>query len=109
MPSVRSACSIGIRAPLTSDERDVLQHLAQLAMRLLDLQLALAAAAAPVGIWDGIMTRLAFSTQRTDTLWALAQRPGAPAGGPSLYQKQLLLVADIDYGITRAFARLAAP
>jgi GAF domain-containing protein len=93
----------------TVAEQTVLQQLAELAMRLLDLHLLLAQQAVPApAIWAGIEARLAFSIQRIETLTALARR-AASAAAASYYvdieQEQQFILADIDYNVRQALAQ----
>ena len=92
-----------------ANEQLILQHLADIAMKLLDLELV---AAAEQALWAAIQTRIALSLQRIETLTALArwevspETPTARAYQVSIHEERLLIVQDIEYEISTAFARL---
>jgi len=93
----------------TIAEQAVLQQLAELAMRLLDLHLLLARQAAPApAVWAGIEARLTFSIQRIETLTALARRASSTAAAiyqVDIQQEQQLILADIDYNVRQALTQ----
>lgn len=82
----------------------VLQRLADLVMRLLDVELAAPLTQAPV-LWAAIESRIQFSLQRIETLTALARweesttTPAAQAYQTSLHDERLLIVRDIEYQV----------
>jgi len=93
----------------TANEQFILQRLADIAMKLLDLELV---AAAEQALWAAIQGRIALSLQRIETLTALARWEVSPetatarAYQVSIHEERLLIVQDIDYEISMAFARL---
>lgn len=96
----------------TSDEQAILQRMAEIAMRLLDLELKAAPEQAPA-LWAAINARIALSLQRIETLTALARWEVSPetatalAYQASIHEERMLIVQDIEYEISMAFARLA--
>lgn len=96
----------------SGEEQLVLQRMAGIAMRLLDLELVALPTQAPA-LWAAIKARIDLSLQRIDTLTALArwetsaETPMAHAYQASIREEQLLIVQDIEYEISMAFARLA--
>ncbi|MDO7884141.1 GAF domain-containing protein [Hymenobacter cheonanensis] len=97
----------------TDNEQLVLARMAGIAMRLLDLELVAAPEQAPA-LWAAIHARIALSLQRIETLTALARWEVSPetatalAYQASIHEERLLIVQDIEYEISMAFARLAA-
>lgn len=97
----------------TANEQLILQRMAGLAMRLLDLELLAAPEQAPA-LWAAINGRIQLSLQRIETLTALArwevlpETTSALAYRASIYEEQLLIVQDIEYEVSAAFARLPA-
>jgi GAF domain-containing protein len=95
----------------SATEQLVLQRLAGIAMRLLDLQLVAAPEQAPA-LWTAINARVRLSLQRIETLTALARwevattTAAAQAYQASLHEEQMLIVQDIEYEISMAFARI---
>ncbi len=93
------------------DEQMILQRMAGIAMRLLDLELAAVPSPAPA-LWAAIAARIALSLQRIDTLTALArweisaETATALAYQASIQEERLLIVQDIAYEVEVAFARL---
>jgi len=93
----------------TANEQFILQRMANIAMKLLDLELV---AAAEQALWVAIQTRIALSLQRIETLTALARWEVSPetatarAYQVSIHEERLLIVQDIEYEISMAFARL---
>jgi len=94
----------------TANEQLVLQHMAGIAMQLLDLELV---AAAQQALWQAIEGRIALSLQRIETLTALArwevssETATALAYQASIHEERMLIVQDIEYEISTAFARIA--
>lgn len=95
----------------SADEQLVLQRMAGIAMRLLDLELVARPAEAPA-LWAAINARIHLSLQRIETLTALArwevsaETATALAYQASIQEERLLIVQDIEYEIETAFARL---
>jgi GAF domain-containing protein len=95
----------------TSDEQVILQRMAGIAMRLLDLELTAAPEQAPA-LWAAINARIALSLQRIETLTALArwevstETATALAYQASIQEERMLIVQDIEYEVSSAFARL---
>jgi GAF domain-containing protein len=95
----------------TPDEQIILQRMAGLTMRLLDLELLTAAEQAPA-LWAAINARIDLSLQRIETLTALARWEMSPetataqAYRASIQEERLLIVQDIEYEVSAAFARL---
>lgn len=95
----------------SSEERVVLQRMAGITMCLLDLELVAQPAQAPT-LWAAIKGRIDLSLQRIETLTALARWESSPetamahAYRASIHEEQLLIVQDIEYEISMAFARL---
>jgi GAF domain-containing protein len=95
----------------SADEQLILQRMADVAMRLLDLELVAQPAQAPA-LWAAIHARIDLSLQRIETLTALAQWETssetvmAQAYQASLHEERLLIVQDIEYEISMAFERL---
>jgi len=95
------------------EEQLVLERLAGLSMRVLDLQLALThePAQSPV-VWQAINERISLSIQRLETLTALAQwetspeTPAAQSYITSMHEERLLITQNIDREISIAFACL---
>jgi GAF domain-containing protein len=96
----------------TADEQLILQRMARLTMRLLDLELLAAPAQAPA-LWAAINGRISLSLQRIETLTALARWEMSPetataqAYRASIQEERLLIVQDIEYEVSAAFARLS--
>lgn len=86
------------------DDQLLLQQMAALAMRLLDLELAAPLVKLPL-LWSAIESRVRFSLQRIETLAALARwetsadTPAARAYSTSLHSNRLRIVEDIEYQI----------
>ena len=97
----------------SADEQLILQRMAGLAMRLLDLELRATPAQAPA-LWAAITARIQLSLQRIDTLTALARwetsskTPAAQSYHASIHEERLLIVQDIEYEVSAAFLRLGA-
>ena len=95
----------------SADEQFILQRMAGIAMRLLDLELVTQSAQAPA-LWAAINARIDLSLQRIETLTALARWETSPetvmarAYQASLHEERLLIVQDIEYEISMAFERL---
>jgi GAF domain-containing protein len=95
----------------TIEEQVILRRMAGLTMKLLDLELLAAPAQAPA-LWAAINGRIDLSLQRIDTLTALARWEVSPetdtaqAYRTSIQEERLLIVQDIEYEISAAFARL---
>ena len=95
----------------SAEEKLILQRLAGIAMRLLDLQLVAAPQYLP-GPWAAIHARIHLSLQRIETLTALArwevsaETAAARAYQTSLHEERLLIVQDVDYEVSTALARL---
>lgn len=93
----------------TADEQTILQRMAGLTMRLLDLELL---AAPEQALWAAINGRIDLSLQRIETLTALARWEMSPetataqAYRASIQEERLLIVQDIEYEVSAAFARL---
>ncbi len=93
------------------EEEAVLRQLATLAMQLLDLHLLLAErASAGPGLLAVIEQRLAFSTQRLETLTALARYAAPATAEPQrdLDRERQLIVADIAYAMAQAATQAKA-
>lgn len=96
----------------TVDEQQVLQRMAGLTMKLLDLELLAAPEQAPA-LWAAIKARIDLSLQRIETLTALARWEMSPetataqAYRASIQEERLLILQDIEYEVSAAFARLA--
>ncbi|MGI4760632.1 MAG: GAF domain-containing protein [Janthinobacterium lividum] len=94
----------------TADEQLILQRMAGIAMKLLDLELV---ASAEQALWAAIQGRIALSLQRIETLTALArwevssETATALAYQASIHEERMLIVQDIEYEISAAFARVA--
>jgi hypothetical protein len=92
-------------------EQLVLARMAGIAMQLLDLGLLAAPGQAPA-LWAAIQARIALSLQRIDTLTALARWEVSPetatalAYQASIHEERMLIVQDIEYELSMAFARL---
>lgn len=91
-----------------------LQRLAAVAMRILDLQLALKHEPEQgPAVWQAINHRIALSIQRIGTLTALTQWEASPETPiarcyrTSMHEERLLITQDIDREISIAFARLS--
>ncbi len=97
----------------TANEQLVLARLAGIAMQLLDLELVAAPEQAPA-LWAAINGRINLSLQRIATLTALArweissETATALAYQASIHEERMLIVQDIAYEISAAFARLPA-
>lgn len=95
----------------TKNEQLILQRMAGIAMKLLDLELV---AADEQALWAAIQTRIALSLQRIETLTALARWEVSPetataqAYQASIHEERMMIVQDIEYEVSRAFARIAA-
>ncbi len=95
----------------SADEQLVLQRMAGIAMRLLDLELVALPTQAPA-LWAAINARIDLSLQRIETLTALARwevsaaTEMAQAYRASIQEERLLIVQDIEYEISLAFGRL---
>jgi GAF domain-containing protein len=93
----------------TAEEQTVLQRMAGLTMQLLDLELL---AAPEQALWAAINGRIDLSLQRIATLTALARWEMSPetataqAYRASIQEERLLIVQDIEYEVSAAFARL---
>jgi len=93
----------------TTEEQTVLQRMAGLTMQLLDLELL---AAPEQALWAAINGRIDLSLQRIETLTALSRWEMSPetataqAYRTSIQEERLLIVQDIEYEISAAFARL---
>jgi len=93
----------------TADEQTILQRMAGLTMQLLDLELL---AAPEQALWSAINGRIDLSLQRIETLTALARWEMSPetataqAYRASIQEERLLIVQDIEYEVSAAFARL---
>jgi GAF domain-containing protein len=93
----------------TADEQTVLQRMAGLTMQLLDLELL---AAPEQALWAAINGRIDLSLQRIETLTALSRWEMSPetataqAYRASIQEERLLIVQDIEYEVSAAFARL---
>ncbi|WP_324676729.1 GAF domain-containing protein [Hymenobacter sp. GOD-10R] len=90
-----------------------LQRIAAVAMRILDLQLALQHEPKQgPAVWKAINHRIALSIQRIGTLTALSQwetssdTPAARSYRTSMHEERLLITQDIDREISIAFAHL---
>lgn len=104
------------QSPRTFSQEDQLelQRLAAVAMRILDLQLALdhEPEQGPA-VWQAINHRIALSVQRIGTLTALTQWEASPETPiarcyrTSMHEERLLITQDIDREISIAFARLS--
>jgi hypothetical protein len=96
----------------TANQQFILQRLAGIAMRLLDLELVAKPQQAPA-LWDAINTRIQLSLQRIETLVALARWEASPetatalAYQASIHEERMFIVQDIEYEVSAAFARLA--
>jgi GAF domain-containing protein len=94
----------------TADEQTILQRMAGLTMQLLDLELL---AAPEQALWAAINVRIDLSLQRIETLTALARWEMSPetataqAYRASIQEERLLIVQDIEYEVSAAFARLS--
>lgn len=94
----------------SANEQLILQRMAGIAMRLLDLELV---ASAEQALWAAIQARIGLSLQRIETLTALARWEVSPetttalAYQASIHEERMLIVQDIEYEISTAFARLA--
>lgn len=94
-----------------ADEQLVLQRMAVLTMRLLDLELVAAPDLAPA-LWAAINVRISLSLQRIATLTALArwemsaESAVSRAYHASIQEERLLILQDIEYEVSAAFARL---
>jgi len=94
-----------------ANEQLILQRMAGIAMKLLDLELV---ASAEQALWEAIQVRIALSLQRIETLTALARWEVSPetatalAYQASIHEERMLIVQDIEYEVSRAFARLPA-
>ena len=95
----------------TNDEQEVLQRMAGLTMKLLDLELLVTPAQAPA-LWAAIKGRIDLSLQRIETLTALARWEMSPetataqAYRASIQEERLLILQDVEYEVSAAFARL---
>ena len=95
----------------TADEQQILQRMAGLTMKLLDLELLTTSAQAPA-LWSAISSRIDLSLQRIETLTALARWEMSPetttaqAYRASIQEERLLILQDIEYEVSAAFARL---
>lgn len=95
----------------TVEEQTILQRMASLTMKLLDLELLVAPAQAPA-LWAAINARIDLSLQRIETLTALARWEMSPetttakAYRASIQEERLLILQDIEYEVSAAFARL---
>jgi GAF domain-containing protein len=93
----------------TAGEQTILQRMAGLTMQLLDLELL---AAPEQALWVAINSRIDLSLQRIETLTALARWEMSPetttaqAYHTSIQEERLLIVQDIEYEVSAAFARL---
>lgn len=93
----------------TANEQFILQRMAGIAMKLLDLELV---AATEQALWAAIQVRIALSLQRIETLTALARWEVSPetatalAYQASIHDERLMIVQDIEYEVSRAFAQL---
>jgi GAF domain-containing protein len=93
----------------TAEEQTILQRMAGLTMQLLDLELL---AAPEQALWAAINGRIDLSLQRIETLTALSRWEMSPetataqAYRASIQEERLLIVQDIEYEISAAFARL---
>jgi GAF domain-containing protein len=93
----------------TAEEQTILQRMAGLTMQLLDLELL---AAPEQALWVAISSRIDLSLQRIETLTALARWEMSPetataqAYRASIQEERLLIVQDIEYEVSAAFARL---
>jgi GAF domain-containing protein len=93
----------------TAGEQTILQRMAGLTMQLLDLELL---AAPEQALWVAINSRIDLSLQRIETLTALARWEMSPetttaqAYRTSIQEERLLIVQDIEYEVSAAFARL---
>lgn len=96
----------------SAPEQLILARMAGIAMQLLDLGLLSSPGRAPA-LWAAIEGRIALSLQRIETLTALARWEVSPetatalAYQASVHEERLLIVQDIEYEISAAFARLA--
>ncbi|OUJ71927.1 GAF domain-containing protein [Hymenobacter crusticola] len=98
----------------SAEDQLELQRIAAVAMRILDLQLALEhdPEQGPA-VWKAINHRIALSIQRIGTLTALAQwetssdTPAARSYRTSMHEERLLIMQEIDREISIAFARLS--
>jgi len=96
----------------SAEEQLVLQRMASLTMRLLDLELVALPAQAPA-LWAAINARIYLSLQRIETLTALARWEMSPetataqAYRASIQEERLLIVQDVEYEVSAAFARIA--
>jgi GAF domain-containing protein len=94
-----------------TNEQVILQRLADIAMRLLDLELVATPDQAPA-LWDAINARIQLSLQRIETLTALARWEVSPetvtalSYQASIHEERMFIVQDIEYEITATFARL---
>lgn len=97
----------------TTNEQVILQRLAGIAMRLLDLELVAAPEQAPA-LWDAISARIQLSLQRIETLTALARWELSPETAPalayqaSIHEERMFIVQDIEYEVSLAFSRLGS-
>ncbi|MDJ0365521.1 GAF domain-containing protein [Hymenobacter sp. H14-R3] len=95
-----------------ADEQLVLQRMASLTMRLLDLELLALPTEAPA-LWAAINARIDLSLQRIETLTALArwevsaETTTALAYQAAIQEERLLIVQDIEYEVEIAFSRLS--
>jgi len=95
----------------SAEEQLVLQRMANLTMRLLDLELVALPTQAPA-LWAAINARIYLSLQRIETLTALARWEMSPetataqAYRASIQEERLLIVQDVEYEISAAFARV---
>lgn len=94
----------------SANEQLILQRLAGIAMRLLDLELVAAPEQAPA-LWDAINARIQLSLQRIETLTALSRWEVSPetatalAYQASIHEERMFIVQDIEYEISAAFGR----
>ncbi|HEX8348959.1 MAG TPA: GAF domain-containing protein [Hymenobacter sp.] len=98
----------------SAEEQLVLERLAAVAMRLLDLQLVLQDhQREEPAVWRAINNRVALSIQRIETLTALAQWEVSPeteaarAYRTSMHDERILITQDIDYEVGAALARFS--
>lgn len=97
----------------THNEQVILQRLAGIAMRLLDLELVAAPQQAPA-LWDAITARIQLSLQRIETLTALSrwelssETATARAYQASIHEERMLIVQDIEYEVAMAFSRFGS-
>lgn len=94
----------------SAEEQLILRRMAGIAIQLLDLQLVVAPEQAPA-LWAAIQVRIQLSLQRIETLTALARwevsadTAAAQAYRLSMHEERLLIVQDIEYEVSSAFAR----